>query len=485
MAKNDRLHTIDDPTPPYNRDAERALIGALIMNPVAILDLSLKAEDLVTFGHSYIYQAIKDLIDRGMDVDYVTIVDELERGGHLEDMGGAAYLTKMIDSCPNALNIKSYAAIVATDAKLRAMWRIVREFGVRILTPGEDKDPEQLRASVVAELLEENEDGGVHTLFDALDGVRAQMQALADGKEIPGIDPILQPLRDIMRFGKIPPGSLCLIGADPGMGKSMLACVLLLGNALLGKRVAYLGTEMPLANLGMRLAPMLANIGPSLDGDAHQFLYDSVDNEALLATSPDKALEAVRHLTVLEKMAEGWIEDRQLIIMDDEHDIDRALLRLRAEETRGGPFDVVVLDMVQGFSRDDETIRTETAMDNAVSSIVTRYGRKTDTVVIAISSFRKRNGGAPTVEDCRGSKQLIHDASFAILLWKDEEAAETSQMRGYGLATDKAPWNGLSMLIGKNSRFGNPKHSGEGNSIPIRIDEDTGLIHPVVLDAPD
>lgn len=463
---------------PHNAHAEAAFLGACLIDPTMVMPkvaAQVAGADLYVGHHRKIYEALLALWSAGTPIDFVTVCDAI--GSDLREVGGAAYLNRLVDNCPTALNVQAHAEIILKNSQLRQLWKWNQETMIKILEEGANVD--DLRAELVRKVLEQKEDGGVHTLFDALEGVKQQQLALAAGEPIPGIDPILPTLRRAIRFGLIPPGTLCLLGADPGAGKSMLAVMVLLGNALQGKRVAYLGTEMPLPNLGMRMAPMLAHIGSSLPGDVHQFRYEAVKNRLLgFKDGPEGAQAAAEHLEVLGNMARAWLDERQVIIMDDEHDIDRALAKLRAEELRAGKFDLVILDMVQGFSRTDESIKTEVAMDNAVSSLITQYGRRTDTVVLAISSFRKRDKGAPSIEDCRGSKQLLHDASFAGLLWKNTEESQL-----YNVGQEKA-WDGLSFRIGKNSRFGEPGYSMEGDDIPIMIDEETALIHEVLLRAP-
>src|SRR5258707_13053473 len=79
------------PVPPQNLDAEESVLGAMMLSPGAIGAVSeaLSATDFYRESHAKIYRAALALYGRGEPVDAITLVDELERKGELEDIGGS------------------------------------------------------------------------------------------------------------------------------------------------------------------------------------------------------------------------------------------------------------------------------------------------------------------------------------------------------------------------------------------------------------
>ena len=109
--------------PPHNVDAEEAVIGALLIAPEAIFEVStfLKAEDFYREKNNWVYEADVTLYDRHDVIDVVTLCDEMERHGRLAEVGGAAYITSLMNAVPTAVHVEHYAHIVERCATLRRL----------------------------------------------------------------------------------------------------------------------------------------------------------------------------------------------------------------------------------------------------------------------------------------------------------------------------------------------------------------------------
>jgi len=109
--------------PPQNVEAEQSVLGSLLIDRDAIIIVApfLRADDFYREAHSQIYGAILDLHERREPADFVTLSDELERRGKLEAVGGAAYLTLLINSVPTSIHVEHYAHIVERTAVLRRL----------------------------------------------------------------------------------------------------------------------------------------------------------------------------------------------------------------------------------------------------------------------------------------------------------------------------------------------------------------------------
>ena len=109
--------------PPQNIEAEESLISAILVDNNTLLDVIeiLDADDFYKTAHQKIFSAIADLFEKGEPIDLVTLVNRLGEKGDLEDIGGAAYLARLVDTVPLAVNAQHYARIVHDKASLRRL----------------------------------------------------------------------------------------------------------------------------------------------------------------------------------------------------------------------------------------------------------------------------------------------------------------------------------------------------------------------------
>lgn len=106
---------------PHNLEAEQAALGSTLLDRDAIARVAalIRPEDFYRDAHRRIYEAITDLFERGEPVDLVIVTDRLRDKGQLDDVGGASYVTSLLDSVPTAANVEYYARIVLEKSCLR------------------------------------------------------------------------------------------------------------------------------------------------------------------------------------------------------------------------------------------------------------------------------------------------------------------------------------------------------------------------------
>ena len=110
-------------TPPQNVDAEKALLGAIILKPDVLHDVSVTVypESFYADKHRVIYDAIQKIFSNGDPVDTVSIITKLKEMNQLDRVGGAAYITELIETVPAAGNAMYYAGQVRDKATLRGL----------------------------------------------------------------------------------------------------------------------------------------------------------------------------------------------------------------------------------------------------------------------------------------------------------------------------------------------------------------------------
>ncbi len=108
---------------PHSREAEEAVLGAVLINPEAYYDVAsfLRADDFYIHRHRWIWGAFTRLHERRVPIDLLTVTDELEQQGQLEETGGPAYLTALINNVPTSLHAEAYGRIVEANAIRRRM----------------------------------------------------------------------------------------------------------------------------------------------------------------------------------------------------------------------------------------------------------------------------------------------------------------------------------------------------------------------------
>ncbi|MCC6145208.1 MAG: hypothetical protein IT368_15485, partial [Candidatus Hydrogenedentes bacterium] len=115
-----------DRTPPQNIEAERSVLGAMLINNDVIgtaVEILRDAADEVFYvaAHQHIYSAIVELFRKNQPVDSITLVHQLTSTGTLEDVGGVPYIADLTGAVPTSANVEYYAKIVLETAVLRKL----------------------------------------------------------------------------------------------------------------------------------------------------------------------------------------------------------------------------------------------------------------------------------------------------------------------------------------------------------------------------
>src|SRR3990167_7883601 len=104
--------------PPQNLEAEASLLGAILIDADAIVKIAdtIEPEDFYEERHRRIYESMKTLYEKHSPIDVLTLSDHLKSTGHIDSVGGAAYLTELTNFVPTAAHAEQYASIVAQKA---------------------------------------------------------------------------------------------------------------------------------------------------------------------------------------------------------------------------------------------------------------------------------------------------------------------------------------------------------------------------------
>ena len=108
---------------PHSREAEEAVVGAILINPEAYYDVAqfLQADDFYIHRHRWIWETFTRLHEHRTPIDFLTVSEELDQMGQLAEIGGPAYLTALINNVPTSLHAEAYGHVVEETAVRRRM----------------------------------------------------------------------------------------------------------------------------------------------------------------------------------------------------------------------------------------------------------------------------------------------------------------------------------------------------------------------------
>jgi replicative DNA helicase len=248
--------TIPDKLQPHNLEAEEAVLGALLIDPDAILHVAtfLGPGDFYVERHSWIFAAVRDLHERREPADLVTLSDELERREQLIEVGGPAYLTQLINRTPTSIYAEFYARIVERAAVLRRLIEAAGKIARIAYEVGVDADKaidsaEEIIFGVSSRRVERD----LRPIRQVLEQYEERINYLYEHRgEMTGISTGLADLDKLL--GGLQRSDMIVMAGRPGMGKSSLALSMALQAARRWqKRVAIFSLEMSDEQLVQRL----------------------------------------------------------------------------------------------------------------------------------------------------------------------------------------------------------------------------------------
>ncbi|MBF4625520.1 replicative DNA helicase [Clavibacter sp. VKM Ac-2872] len=375
--------------------AERATLGAMLLASSAlydVLDEKVTPDDFLRPAHALVFSAVLSLVNRTEPVDPITVADELARLGDLAKVGGAGYLHQLTGDVVTAANAGYYAAMVRD----RGARRRLTEAGLKITQLGQAVDGstadaiDGARAALERATTQERAD--VHA-------VGATVDAVIDSLGTPP-DYYPSPWASLDRLiGGFNPGSLYIVGARPGEGKTIvgLQCATRLAHEGL---VAFISLEMGESELQLRLIAQY--------GEVHM---KSLRNRNL----NEEQWKRVKIARDRYDKAPIYIYDQGSTLADI-----RAFIRAVA---RRGKLSGVVIDYLQIMSGSGRENRQAEVAE--FSRALKQLARQLKVPVIALSQLsrppQQREGKQPVLTDLRESGAIEQDADVVMLLNYDRE----------------------------------------------------------------
>lgn len=433
--------------PPYSIEAERSVIGGLMLDPQAWDSVSeiLIDMDFYRPEHRQIFSVMTKLVDDSEPVDVVTIGERLDKRGELDDIGGMAYLIEVADATPSSANIVNYATIVKERSLLRRLIATTNEISSRAfqpegLTATEVLDEAERKIFQIAE--GDKKQGAPRIASDILNATVDKIDELYHQEgAITGLSTGFTDLDD-MTSG-LQASDLVIVAGRPSMGKTTFAMNLVENATMISDLpVIVFSLEMPSEQLMMRMLSSLGRIDQT-----------RMRSGQLVSEDWDKLMSAVKML-----------KDRKLFI-DDSPGISptemRSRIRRIAREHGGGKVALVMVDYLQlmqipGYSEG----RTNEISE--ISRSLKAIAKEMECPMVALSqlnrSLENRPNKRPVNSDLRESGAIEQDADIISFVYRDEVYNEDTPYKGVAEIIIGKQRNGpigtcRLAFVGKYTRF--------------------------------
>jgi len=407
MANKDEM---PDKLPPQNTEAEQCLLGCLMLDKDAIVKVIdfIKAEDFYKGIHGEIYQTMAELYEKTEPIDLLSVSSRLKEKNKLEETGGSAYLTSLINSVPTATHVSNYAKIVRQKKILRDLISASHEIGLSAFDETEDVD----------ELLDKAE----KTVFNI--GQRALTQTFIPIKDIlPETFERLDMLskhhgelrgiptgfKDLDRvLAGLQKGDLIILAARPSMGKTSLALDIAKNVSIFeNKPVGLFSLEMGKDQLADRLIASVANV------DSWHLRTGRLQ---------DDDYSRIQH-------AMGTLSEAPLYI-DDAGSVNilqmRAMAR-RLQANKGLSLLIVdYLQLMQPMNRFASPVQQVTENSRALKILA----KELNVPVLVLSQLSRaveqRVPQIPRLSDLRESGSIEQDADVVLMIYREDKYNENT-----------------------------------------------------------
>lgn len=393
-----------DRLPPQNIEAEQFVLGAILLENEAIAAVieNLRPDDFYKEAHRKIFVAMLDLYEKNEPIDLITLTEQLNKKEQLEGIGGASYLSTVVNLVPTAANARYHSKIVKEKAILRNLITTATE----IITMGYDseQDVHELLDLAETKMFSISEKMVRHSYFhvkDVLKDTIEMVDKLYDKKElITGLPTGFIDL-DEATTG-FHPGDLIVIGARPGMGKTAFCLNVITHIGIVEKvPIAIFSLEMTKEQIVLRMVCSEAEV----DSKAVRSGYHSKEDYRKLVN------------------AAGRLADAPIYIDDSFNsalDIRAKARRLKAEHGLG----LVVIDYLQLMSGAGSYAAREQVISE-ISRSLKALAKDLSVPVIVISQLNRScemrgENKRPIIADLRESGAIEQDADIILFLYRDD-----------------------------------------------------------------
>jgi len=408
------LYPDDIRVPPHDTEAEQAVLSSMLFDRDAVISAyaQLKKDDFYYPANQVIFEVMVDLLGSNMNVDIITVKNQLAAKSLLEAVGGMEYLTNLASGYFTAAYIEQYSAIVKEKAILRRLIKASSDIGA--LCYRGEKPLEHILASAQKNIIDISQNintGDFSQMKEILETSLEKIEEIyASGNSVSGVESGFSDL-DYMTTG-FKASDLVLIAARPSMGKTAFA--LNIAQYVGVKRnipVAIFSLEMSKEQLASRMLCCQASV------DSNKLRSGNLSDDDW-----GKLLEALEPL----RKAPIYIDDTAGL---SPMEVRAKCRRLKLEKGLG----LIVIDYLQLMSGSGRTDSRQQEISD-ISRSLKAIAKEMDVPVIALSQLSRacelRKDHRPMLSDLRESGAIEQDADIVTFLYRDEKYDEFTEDKG-------------------------------------------------------
>lgn len=392
-------------TPPHSLEAEKTVLGGILVNNSnlnTVLSV-IMPEDFYRDTNRKILERIAFLVDRGLPVDLLSLSEDLSRAGILEEVGGASYLSSLMDGVPKSLNVEYYAQIIKEKALLRRLIFSAAKIITKSYEQKEDADDllNEAQAAII-EVAEQRIRPGFVSLAQLTPKTLGLIEDLAERREaITGVPSGFRDVDDLT--AGFHPSEFIVIAARPSMGKTAL-CLNIAHHVGIKTKfaVGFFSMEMAKEQIVIRLLCSesqldIKRVRTGFISD-REFEKLKVAGEAL--TRARVFIDETPALTVMEMKAKAR--------------------RLKLEQS----LDILFIDYIQ-LMRTGGRFENRNQEMSYVSRSLKELAKEIRIPVVGISQLSRapekgRREPKPQLSDLRESGAIEQDADVVIFIYRPE-----------------------------------------------------------------
>ncbi len=416
MAKN---------TMPYNLEAEQSVLGCVLIDQVVQFDIisELKQDDFLVDSHRKIFVAMREIANSNKPVDLVTLADNLQKNGELENVGGLDYLTELTNVIPSSANYKQYLNLVVRDGILRRLIVASNKIIENATNSKNSSSSLDFAQKIIFDIAEQKEKSNLEKLGLYFSSVMDTFEKLEkDKKFITGLKTGYTEL-DRLTNG-LHKGNLIILAARPSVGKSTLAMNIAENVVLKEEKavVAFFALEMTKQELAQRAMCQVGNVNM---------------DDALKGKLTEKDPESLNRLWEAAKL----MADKQIYVDETPMQTPQSILnKCRRLKAQMGRLDLVVVDHMQLMDAGEKKESRQQEITE-ISRKLKMAAKELDVPLIALSQLsrqvtsRSSGKGRPILSDLRESGAIEQDADIVMFLHrpvdkkKEDEASDKPKLR--------------------------------------------------------
>ncbi len=404
MADNELIYNLDSVKAPYSADAEKAVLGAVIVDPSCLNEIAVQMKpDYFYFEHhKKIYTVLSTMYELSQAIDYISLVEKLSKEGIYDEATGKEYISQLVQGVPTSANVLTYVVIIRERYYARALLGAAQ--------------------NIIKDIEENTEDSGT-----LIDNAEQQIYEIRQGREVSGLTHIKSVIETETydRLAKmsdpvtrndyigIPSGigmldkmitglnksDLIILGARPGMGKTSFALNIARNVAVgTGKTVCFFSLEMTRDQLAQRMLSSEAGIKS-----------EKLRTGELTPDEWTRLAQAGEHLSKAE------------LYFDETSDI--TVPQMKAKLRRMKKVDLVVIDYL-GLMKSAKQKENRVQEVSEITRNLKIMAKDLKVPVICCAQLSrgteaKGKSHRPALSDLRESGSIEQDADIVLFLYRD------------------------------------------------------------------